>query len=482
VPNGGGSARGEAQPRERRWLAYLPTCVALGYGIGLSIFPLAVEPLTADSASYLELSPRRTTGYPLFLALLRQLSDGLHVVQLAQVWLFSASLALLGHALVRCLHSPQRATLALLAIAANPFLAKYHFQILTESVFSSLGVAIVALLALCLESPRTARLCALGAAIAAAIAVRPVGWAFVPTPPLLLLLGWRRFGGARLRTLVAPLGVIAALGAVEMGAARALHGDARTSVGPVTFFAKSALIRVPEPAPFSAGHPYRPVWDAVEALAPLRKLIAEAPALGGRIYLLEHYEVALQHFWALPLLEEAARAGGESLDAVRSVIAWARMRRAPAESLWLAAVEWWGLWTPYSAFHPWNAPRINAYLESRQPLPVLSQGAPGPLHARNAALVTVPVMLAALAGTLATMMWGGVRLARGVSLEPAAALALLCALAVHGHLLLVAFTGIGIPRYALATWPMLMVWAIATSALLKRKPRTADLDARIPPN
>ncbi|MDX2201344.1 MAG: hypothetical protein NW223_01215 [Hyphomicrobiaceae bacterium] len=421
---------------------------------------LGTEPVLApDSASYLDWAAHRTLGYPLFLSLAGSTSDAV----VLQIILAGACLLFLGSSARAFTGSTFAALAAMALIAANPELAKYQASILTESIFVSLTMLILAMLLRLLAKPavRVPDVAALSGAMGLAVAIRPPGLAFLPLLAILAVLLWPR---VRARPLaLAGAAILPALGIVasERLAASALHSTPPVSMFERTVFAKAGMLDA-GPAPYPAGDPRRAVWEDLDAqMSAARRLVAGAPGAAARHYIAVNYEVYAQYHIDRSAAQAAAGALGQRPGAILREVGLARIAAAPWAYLSLSAQHFAALWRLYGASHPAAAPGIGRYLDAHRPLPLAGAGGvlDQPIAPRAAALVIQPAVLALGALSGLAIAWLLIAWLRGAASAPVMA-AGLCALMVNGNFLLVALTNIGIPRYMLAMWPALMLMAV----------------------
>ena len=238
--------------------------------------------LAQDSPSYIEMSSFRTLGYPLFLASLRAAGLPIESVPSVQLVAFCLALAFLGWATARTTPRTGWAALLVVGIAANPFLAEYHFLIVTESLFLTLQMVIAGLLILYLHHPTRSSLALAGLAIGLVVTVRPVGYAFVPLLPLAALLAPH----ARLRVRAVELGIALAAAlaiiAIESAAYHARFGSERHSLAPLHLFAKAGLIDGAAANPYPPSDARHGIW---QALRPELEEVRTMATQGTRTYL-----------------------------------------------------------------------------------------------------------------------------------------------------------------------------------------------------
>ena len=428
---------------------------ALAYAAPLVInMPTAPE-LQPDSDSYLEGNGTRTLGYPLFLYFIG--ADGALVVQ---PMLATLALAYMGWEMARTLGSAVVTGGTMLAVVGNVYIGRYHYAILTESLFVSFLMVLLGLLARLARDPsiRTMALASLVAGLAAA--TRPTGLALLPLLMLVALMLWRqppRRGWGLLTAAVLPMAVV--IGGEQIAGA-AVHGDHRESLLPLHIFAKSGMIEAP-------ARPH--IDDTSEArhqlalylerdYAPVREMIRGAPSFGARSHLTTWYEVCLAYACA-PAPALLRDLGPGVYDRLRLDVALDRIARAPGQYLSLTWLHYRNMWTPYAASHPANVPVLNAYLDANRPLPFqarVPELAQIIAPSRVAVVIQPAVMVIGCATAVLAALGTLAALGRRY-LGPSGTLAVGAALAVHGSLVFTALFGVGIPRYMLACWPAMMV-------------------------
>lgn len=422
---------------------------------------LLIQP---DSEGYLTFASGRIGGYPAFLASLLPFIHDVADYALAQRLLYSLAVLALGYQLLRSFGSPAIALVAEAALLFNPEVNRYHFVIVTESLYLSTSALF---LAAALAYLRTGRLgwFALASALAAyAVTVRPAGVVLLPLLVILLLAGprlpWRQIWKY---ILVAAVAVVVIL-SLESIYYRAHHEGPRVSLAPIHLLAKAGMVDAANAeAIISAAHPdTQPLQRALEVtLASVRRLIDEAPNQGARCKLIANYEVFVQYQFA-PGERAIATARG-SLNLLTDV-ALARLKHAVGGYMRLTSHHLLCLWSLGAATKQEQA-EFTAYLESRRPLPfekyILEASASSRSPPFATAVVVVMYSIAALLLAAGVVLIGTL-IRRRPSLELAAAG--LAGLIVHGSLLFTALTGVGIARYVLGLWVPIAV-GVGMSAL-----------------
>ena len=383
---------------------------------------------------------------------------------IAQRVIYAVSVLLLCIELLRCSGRPLLTSVCALALLFNIEVNRYHFAILTESLFLSMSALFVACALAYLRSARLTPLIGASLFVGALIAIRPTGLGFVPA---LLVLPFCRQGGrpAVTRLLAAALVPMLAVVALESAYYRAYHPGPRQSLAPIQILGKAGLVEAPDAASLmpAARPDARPLMQALqETLAPVRRLIAQAPNEAARCQLIESYEAFMQYRFAPEQRKLATATRGPRALAA---IGLARLRHGVPDYLRLSVDEFYCLWT-LSAASASEREAFKAYLSSHRSLPFEADILPGLSAVRlpPAALLVRWTMLAVAALLAAAVLALLIVVMR--RRRPGVALAVggICGLAVHATCALTALAGIGIPRYLLSLWVPLAL-GTAMSAL-----------------
>ena len=193
------------------WLIVALTGVALMCGLTFVATPPSM--MDPDSPSYLSWSAIRTPGYPAFLSVVRIFDPELGNLPYFQMALLVAAGAFLAQAAAR-LGGPWWIWLLMGAgILGNPFIWRYAWKIVTDSLFITIVMVFLGCIAMALRR-RPAGLSWLFAAsviLGAAILVRPVGYALLGVAPLIGLVWhgrrWAAVGAATLPAIAMLLAV-----------------------------------------------------------------------------------------------------------------------------------------------------------------------------------------------------------------------------------------------------------------------------------
>jgi hypothetical protein len=156
--------------------------------------------MTPDSTTYLNWSVIRTPGYPFLLSAVRLVDPELGLLPYVQMAMLIASAAFLAQAAARLGGPWWIWPLMSASILGNPFIWRYSWEILAESLFIALFMTFLGCVAIALHRrPDVNWLFSASVTLGAAILVRPVGYALLGVAPLIGLL----WSGRRWIALVA---------------------------------------------------------------------------------------------------------------------------------------------------------------------------------------------------------------------------------------------------------------------------------------
>jgi hypothetical protein len=414
-------------------------------------------PLTApDSAGYLAFEPIHALGYPLFLKLL-----GAQAAMLVQPLIFCLALVWLGLESRRLSSSAALAAGAVLAPLTTPDLTRYHFTVLTESLFISGTVALIAAIVRFTRQPSWRAAAAAAAIVGVTATVRRTGIALAPVPVVMVAIFWCRLAAYRWTVLTAAIVPVVAIIGAERLAAVIVHGDQLTSITGRQLYAKAALLNAP-PVDRRAADPLRRHLEEHldRDFAPIRALISDAPREVRGVLTL-YYETCLQ--W--PCVEElrgpVARSSVTLNDALKQV-AVERMSRAPRAFVELAITDYRSLWAAFDQRHPTVAPALTAFVAANRPLPyeheTFKVDSDEPLVFRPSAAITylqpAVIFVGWCTGGLALLALALAATRRLVA--PAIAVACLASLTAHARLVFSALFAAGISRFTVSLWPAIM--------------------------
>jgi hypothetical protein len=429
---------------------------ALVVGVQL-LRPAPVELMQADSQSYLKFTAIRTAGYPLFLRLVEHLPGGLIGLPWLQFGVYGVSAWLLAGSFRRLSGSNIAGALLLILLLGNVQVTRLSFMILTEPLFLSCLMLLLALFCRLVQTPRWPTLALASLVAGAAILIRPAGYALLVSLPFVSWWSWRGALPARQTVLAATLPCLMALG-FGVAAYHAEHGlwQTQSFAGSNLFGKAGAVIDVTR----VKQEPESIRWIAA-TVAPDRAVIDRAPTVFDRFRLLVPY----YDIWRWQTLYQALlrRTGLPSTDPIALDQAMFRssvevIASVPVAFLSDVVLNYAALWWLPDAMTHRQLAQFRAYLASLGPLPHLGQYAAWH-HEHNDFVIWA--LHGFMAAALASSLWWAWRLVASAftraPLSPLARMGVLAALMVHASFLLTAVATGGIPRYAWAMWPALSV-------------------------
>jgi hypothetical protein len=451
-------------------LFLMAVLIAVGGTVGFLQFG-HTPMLEPDSDSYIQASGIRGLGYPFFLSFLRSIGLPLDRVPWIQLALHLAVLPVLFRALRRATGSLWLTAAIVLLCYANPEVAKYHGKILSESLFLTVLILFISafLNFLAVRSHRSLLLASFWVAVC--VTIKPVGWAFVTLLGLVVLgrLFRRRGRIAMLAALLFPLLAVVEL---EKGTSYLLHGPDRASLVPLHVFAKAGMIDAAVPEVLLAEGPNAPLHRLLEQdAAAIRRLIDRAPSANIARHLTAYYEVFMQYRFGRA--DRQAVADERDVDAAMIDTGLERLRYGWRNYLRLTLRHYFQFWLLYDVSHPAYYREANAFIDREAPLPyaeLVPALTEAVKPAGQVAVIARPAIAAAGVATALLAAVGLVAVFAPKSMPLRWRQAGLLALGLHGYCLLVALAGVGIPRYLLGVWPLLVCsLGIAVSALLSRR-------------
>lgn len=433
------------------------TIVALAPWLVAAAFYLAHRSITieADSASYLDWAPDRSSGYPLFL----KLAGGRFLLPI-QLALFAAAASWLALRVGRISRDLILTALLTVAVIANPYVWQLQASIMSEALTTPLLVLLVGLIPSHMVGPRRSTALAMALIAGVLAATRPSNLALLPIPPLAVLI--RRGGSARSKHRDAALCLAMSLAvlAADQACTRAVHGPATTSLLGRHTFAKSVLVDAPPLPPAGLSPVERSLATSAERdFAPVRRVlksVADRPHIFDTLQ--GNYEVCLQYACTDRLLSGVNMPRAE-LDRALFRVGAERLRENPGAYLALSVKEYRGLWLLNPRKDPRLAREFNAYRATSGALPFEQQLGPAvapvsrdETSRAGAVLRSLFIFLAIVAAVL-TVALTAIQLAG--PFRPYIASAWLCLLGTEAVLIFCALVGIGTPRYTMGMWPML---------------------------
>lgn len=271
--------------RARFGLAALALFIAGFDALALARFPHS--PLySADTDGYYLLASPRPAGYGLLLRACEGLFGTLHPLVLLQFGLAATAVLILAWAVRRVFQAPVMAVGCGVLLTVKQGLVLAHLTLLPDSLFFSCATMALAAAILVLERCSLLRLVALGAAIFAAMALRPASIGLLPGLALVPLLLWPRSRPASIG-LAALLAASLLANLPGRGAAELMTGRAGAGAGKFAGFVLigSAGFLLTSDTPtdqpalrdelVTALAPIRNAWLAAQTLDQKRRVLIE---------------------------------------------------------------------------------------------------------------------------------------------------------------------------------------------------------------
>ena len=458
------------------------------YGAFYTLAPISIDPITPDSQHYLEFNALRTAGYPMFLALSKSVFGDVMAALPMQLWLFAVCAALLTWELARLTGMLTVALLVQCALFGNVEATQYHFQLFTESLSMSILALSIAAVSAFVRTGRMWPLVIASALIGASIAVRPSMISQVVVLAIVLLMMRGRLKARWYVLIAAAAGPLLVVGMTESAYYRAHHDGPRQGLTPLIMFGKAGMIGGPPDvaAAGAADAAIRPLVDAVQRQAqPARDLLDRAPNLPAWCHMAYVYETYFQWNLAADARRPASMQTPDDPGAALVRIGLMSIAGAPLAYAELTLRHIGCMWTLTVADRKEQADYL-AFLEANRPLPfeeetrLLSK-------ARSHVAVAPKVLSIGFAGvmtlTLLAACAGVVLAVRGRPSDPIVTVGA-AALMLNGNLLLTALAGIGLGRYVIGAWPLVVVASGLTGCtmLLAAAPlfRPSNPDGSVP--
>lgn len=459
-----------ADPRRRQLLLY--TLLALSAALFLVERTLpafhAFSWFQPDSYSYLEANAARPPGYPLLMRAFGVSASSPNALDLVQhIALLAAGMGL-AYRFASTYGQPVLAVMLALSVVGNPLVVSYCYTALPEALFLTLLMVHLSLVLALSSGWRRGTVAGISASAAALVLLKPTGYAVIAGLAV-IAVAWRR-EWRTLHWLIIPAGLV--LLAVSAGnyLARGIFAtQAQGGYSRLTFVGQFLSETTPTPYPEAQRH-------IVAATTPIRLALAQLPSL--EIYHLlgstEYHDVeSIVHD---ALIAESTRQLGRPIadprifpldpavadvfDRVGGSLANAAVRERPREYVYQVGASLYGLWWQPLIRSRGALPALQAAIDAQlaqhpslNRSPVAFRAFPWPVFAviRGALLL---IFLCSLAGFL--LLW---------SPDPTRRIAGYAAILLHGYFLLVSLTQPGLPRYAIAVWPVSMLLLFACVAL-----------------
>ena len=460
--------------------------------------PLGRNMLSNDSPGYINFSPDRTAGYPVFLNLITIVFGSVQAAPKVQLVLLATAVSFLGWSVYRIFSAPYFAPILTLVLFGLSAVSKFHAYILSEALFISLLCTMMGCLIMLVAYP-TVRLAAATALICGvAITVRPVGLSLLAIWPPLIWFIWGRFAGKRWRLVAVMIAPLVLCAAAERVTWRHMHGEIGPRPHRVDYHLFGTVLMMESEPSMQDDQLAALMAEARRAWAPGRDLVRNAPDWQTQTLLTRFFEVA-GHYIAgrgSPSLRRQIKKLTEQRGEIRvnrllRDVGWSALLAAPEE--WAANVwlHYRGLWAHHSIYGTNLVHRYVSYTQGRDVtapirmppgLKVLPQR--GPLPQTDVSLNRLATVAAFLASVLVVGLAVWQRLGKVAQESPlvekregpasrvkspdddlvAAAMA---AIVVHGYFLATAMFAAANLRYSATMWTfealyslLLVRWAL----------------------
>ena len=443
---------------------------SIGAFVAYLIWQPAFPFLQSDSASYMEFAAMRTAGYPLFLALVQGAFGDLRYAIPIQLFAMVASAAYLALEIRRLTRSTAWGVATLVLVVSNIFIYRYAFTIMSEALFFAALAVFAGLICRICAAGSLGTLAAMSCTVGVAILIRPVAYVLLP-----ILIAGAVIASWQLRKpalaglwAVAPLGVLLISGSV---AYYSNHGSFRTQsflghnlIGKIAYLPGAGVTsRFPE------------IPETIDRyMGPLRAI-----RLDNRhdrfLFREPHYDFVRYHLTA-PSVDRLSAQGDLEKDDIRKEVALAFIAAHPlafAEEVWLQLYSLWAVADLRTASDNARFKRIIASLPvdpfkdtalpRRSPMPWI------------AVYGIRTFMLGILAATLISIAFGVYSVVRRKPTSPKWMALILLSILLHSYLILVAALQVGIFRYLIVTWPVIIaVGVMCLQVVLDAARRWAD--------
>ncbi len=339
---------------------------------------------------------------------------------------------------------------------------------MTETLFMSLSIWAMVYMLRFLREPSLPAAILASIFIGLATTVRPTAYALIPVLLPMVLFRWRVIQRQRATLLAAAVLPAMLLCGAERIGTQAYHGTAATSLAGRHLYAKAGMIDAPPAAP-SADLRKLALQNALQTtFAPIRQILPAVPRWDVREFISEAYENCLEYSCSQDL-KASLGLPEPAVNSLVNEVALDRIASAPTAFAALILERYRSLWTIYQLSHPNAAPVFKPFIDQHRPLP-FQQYVPEfsiTPQPSSTALFLQPAIL--VAGALTFLLAAcGLLAAFYRNLDSRLAGASLASLALHASLLFSAIVGLGVRRYTLSMWPIMMaalvlgaVWAFA---------------------
>ncbi|NKB64456.1 MAG: hypothetical protein GKR95_20835 [Gammaproteobacteria bacterium] len=417
-----------------------------------------------DTNSYLRFDPYRAAGYPLFLHLAQSLSPGWAPIVFLQLGLFFTALLFLSISLKGFTSSFVAGFSLLVAVGANPAFVQYCFSLITESLFFSSLMLLVGLLLKRHGSEQIGSIFIIGCLIAWLILIKPVSWAFICVPVILILNFILSKKTVLKRTFAMLLGA-----ALVFSAGSLYRFSVHQSWTSGSFLGNQLIGKLafadfdPEKTPYPAASKH---WlTLMEQSKSLRAQHTEG--LNEQfIFSLNIYDYL--RFRKMPEILQQADIPQNEQGRALNEIAFSIIRQAPGDYLNDVAINLFGLWTLAELQPASMTQEYNLKIAKIRPelLDEITPYRPEPQNLWTFAAIKLFLAIAATVNLIVIFL-GLKQLLVRLNPLPSEGLGLfLMAVMIQSYFLLTASLQAGLIRYAITAWPLHLALTIAATVFL----------------
>ena len=400
--------------------------------------------LVPDSTGYLNFSPVRTSGYPLFLWLV-----GVEGVKVVQPVIAAFALLILYCASRKLFRSAAVSFALILVIAANFRFYHYHYTVFTESLYSSLLTLIIATYMRYARLPSANKTLALLSLLCGVtVTIRPSAVFLLPAILIGTMLVWNRTETGRSQLLILCIVPFLIVVGAEKQFHSAWHNDQPVSLFTRHAFAKAALID-------AAVGKEENLYDKAlrESFESTREFIWSAPGFHVRNHFLTHYEICIQYSCSKE----------HSLDLDSEYAKQSALKRIRLNIPGYLALTWHNfrsLWTIYPAATPGVTEKINGYIAQRKPIPYSKYLNWLEAEVREQGYIKFIVQVFVLivgAASICVIAIGGYQWLRHRKLNAVFATTLFVSVCMQASQMVTALAGASVIRYTISLWPLFIV-------------------------
>lgn len=442
----------------------------------------AAPALDLDSSGYLAMSPTRTAAYPLFLRLFSP-EDAIK----AQALIFLILTLRLG---LEVRQWPSGKWLSPILIALLVFtksIKTSHGFLMTESLFTSIELGILAEVLQILRMPHGLGSFRLGLLSGLSITLRPSSLAYMPLIFTLLLCpgSWLKLR-KRIFSLLVCLTTLFTLVALDESYRSHLQGKNKTSLMGKHLFAKAAMIGTfpSEMATLAIENPeYAPLIRALEQdFSSIPPYLRKIPALQDRVALTPLFEACLEHQCQNDLRSRLRRSDAD-INRQMARIGLHHLLRHPGAYLELSLYHYLELCAYFAAYTPIQTQEGEIRLFKGEPMPFADAlGLPDPQFQKFPIKAKAKPFSLLLIGTSIVLSF--IAIHHGIRrrhLSPWLRAACLSALTIQSFMILTSLLGVAVQRYMTALWPCFHLMVIALLGWLSLKKYPTNFKDSTPP-